>query len=272
MDYFHSLIMGIIQGITEFLPVSSSAHLALYPKIFNVHSALLDSVSYDVALHAGTLVALVVFFWKRIMVLLGAFFKGLGSAEARKTRDFRMGLFIIIATIPGAIVGFKWNKYIEETFRDPVKIGILLAVFGLVLWLADAIGKKTRVTGEMNFFDSAIIGIAQALALIPGVSRSGITITAGMFLGFKREDAAEFSFIMSIPIVAGDFLLEFKHLIKTASADGLGLSFIGFAAAAITGIITIKFMLDFVRKNSYVPFVIYRVVFGIVLVASFVKW
>lgn len=272
MDYLHSLIMGIIQGLTEFLPVSSSAHLALYPKIFNVHSALLDSVSYDVALHAGTLVALVIFFWKRILTLIGAFLKGLASAEARKTQDFRMGLFVIIATIPGALVGFKWNKYIEETFRDPVKIGTLLLVFGLILWLADRIGKKSRETGAMNFFDSIIIGIAQAIALIPGVSRSGITITAGMFLGFKRKDAAEFSFIMSIPIVAGAFLLELKHLIKTSSAGGFSLSFIGFAAAAITGIFTIKFMLDFVKKNSYVPFVIYRVVFGAVLVACFVKW
>ena len=264
--------MGIIQGITEFLPVSSSAHLALYPKIFNVHSALLDSVSYDVALHAGTLVALVLFFWKRILTLIGAFLKGLASGEARKTQDFKMGLFVIIATIPGALVGYKWNKYIEETFRDPVKIGTLLAVFGLVLLLADKIGNKTRETGDMNFFDSIIIGIAQALALIPGVSRAGITITSGMFLGFKRKDAAEFSFIMSIPIVAGAFLLELKHLIKTASGDGLSLSLIGFAAAAITGIFTIKFMLDFVKKNSYVPFVIYRVVFGLALIASFIKW
>jgi undecaprenyl-diphosphatase len=262
--------MGIIQGVAEFLPVSSSAHLALYPKIFNVNSDLLNSVSFDVALHAGTLVALVIFFWKKILDLLGAFFRGLVSKEARKSADFKMGLYIIAATIPAAIVGYKWGDRLEEIFRQPLKMATVLIVFGLILWLADRAGKKSREMGSMNLLDSLIIGAAQAVALIPGVSRSGVTITAGMFLGYKREDAAEFSFILSIPAVAGAFVMQLKHLMHTATGDGAGLAAAGFVAAVLSGVIALKFLLDFVKNKSFAPFVIYRCILGAGIILLFI--
>ena len=271
MDYIHALLMGIIQGLTEFLPVSSSAHLALYPKVFNVSSGLLNSLAYDVALHAGTLAALVIFFWKKILNLLGAFFKGLAGAKARQSQDFKLGIFIIIGTIPAVIAGYFYGDYLEETFRNPVKMASMLIVFGGVLWLADRFGKKRKETASMNIMDSLIIGTAQALALIPGVSRSGITISAGLFAGYNRRAAAEFSFLLSIPAVAGAFAMHAKHLLKNGADTGTALILVGFAASAITGFFAIKFLLDFVSKKSFTPFVVYRFILGAVILALFIR-
>lgn len=260
--------MGIIQGLTEFLPVSSSAHLVIYPKIFSAGNMLLNSLSFDVALHGGTLVALLVFFRKKVSNLLGSFFKGLTSSKTRKSADFKMGLFIIAATIPAVIVGYFWGDVLEDNFRDPVRIGLVLIIFGGVLWLADRLGRKRKETGSMNFFDSIIIGLAQAAALIPGVSRSGVTISAGLLLGYKRQDAAEFSFVMSIPAVAGAFVMQLKHLADNGSAMA-GPAILGFIAASISGMLAIKFLLDFVQKKSFTPFVIYRIALGILILAMF---
>jgi undecaprenyl-diphosphatase len=262
MDYLHAVIMGIIQGITEFLPVSSSAHLALYPKVFNVSSTLLNSLSFDVALHAGTLVALLVFFRKRVVELLLAFFKGLVSAKSRQAGDFKLGMYIIAATLPAAVIGVKWGEKLEEAFRAPAKVGAVLIIFGLILWMADRIGTKRKEMDKINFFDSFVIGCAQALALIPGVSRSGASISGGLFLGYKRHDAAEFSFILSMPAVAGAFAMELKHMLKASESGGLSLEIVGFAAALISGLLVLKLFLDYVKKHSYAPFVIYRVLLG----------
>lgn len=271
MDYIHALLMGIIQGLTEFLPVSSSAHLALYPKIFNVNSGLLHSMAYDVALHGGTLAALLIFFRKKVFNLLGAFFKGLAGAKARQSADFKMGLFIIAGTIPAVLVGLFYGDYLEENFRDPIRMASMLIIFGGVLWLADRFGKKKKEIQGINLADSLIIGAAQALALIPGVSRSGITISAGLFAGYKRHDAAEFSFLLSIPAVAGAFAMQFKDMIGTGADQGIVLILLGFTAALISGMFAIKFLLDFIGKNSFTPFVIYRFALGAAIIAIFVR-
>jgi undecaprenyl-diphosphatase len=271
MDYLHAIVMGIIQGLTEFLPVSSSAHLALYPKIFNVSSALLNSVSYDVALHAGTLLALLIFFRKKVLELLGAFFKGLAGAKARQTQDFKLGILIIAGTIPAVLAGYFLGDYLESAFRSPVKMASMLIIFGGVLWLADRAGKKRKEMAGMNLIDSLIVGFAQALALIPGVSRSGITISAGLFAGYKRKDAAEFSFLLSIPAVAGAFAMQAKHLLKSGTDEKVVLILLGFTASVIAGMLAIKFLLDFVSKKSFTPFVIYRFVIGAAILAVFIR-
>ena len=271
MDYIHALVMGIIQGLAEFLPISSSAHLALYPKVFNVNSGLLNSVAYDVALHAGTLAALVIFFWKKVLNLLGAFFKGLAGAKARQSSDFKMSIYIIAGTIPAVLAGYFLGDYIETAFRDPLRIAYMLIIFGGVLWIADRVGKKRKEITGINLVDSLIVGVAQALALIPGVSRSGITISAGLFAGYKRKDAAEFSFLLSIPAVAGAFAMQAKHLIKAGADYGAVLILIGFLASAISGMFAIKFLLNYVSRKSFNPFVWYRFILGAAIIAVFFR-
>jgi undecaprenyl-diphosphatase len=263
--------MGIIQGLTEFLPVSSSAHLALYPKLFNVNSGLLNSVAYDVALHGGTLAALLIFFRKKILKLLGAFFNGLASAKSRQTQDFKLGIYIIIGSIPAVFVGYFYGDYLESTFRNPVKMGVVLILFGAVLWLADRLGKKKKEMASINFIDSLIVGVAQAVALIPGVSRSGITISAGLFTGYNRKDAAEFSFLLSLPAVTGAFVMQLKHLLHGTSGNDSALIIIGFAASFIAGIFAIKFLLDYISKRSFTPFVVYRFILGAAIIAIFIR-
>lgn len=264
-------MLGIVQGLTEFLPVSSSAHLDVLPHLFKMKSVLLNSLGFDVALHAGTLLALLVFFWKKIITILAAFFKGLGDRQTRGTADFRMAVFLIIATVPAVIAAVLFEKHIEGAFRNPLYTGIMLIVFGGILWFADMAGKRQKENASMTVMDSLVIGLAQALSVIPGVSRSGITITASLFRGFKREDAAEFAFLLSIPAVSGALVFKLKAILK-AGNDGSSMVLIaGFLAAALTGFAAIKFMLHFVKKNTLTPFVIYRILAGILILVLVFK-
>ncbi|MEI7542032.1 MAG: undecaprenyl-diphosphate phosphatase [bacterium] len=271
MDYLHAIVMGIIQGLTEFLPVSSSAHLALYPKIFGVNSELLKSVAYDVALHGGTLAALLIFFRKKIIKLVFAFFQGISSAKNRQESDFKISIYIIAGTIPAVVVGYLFGDIIESTFRAPIYMAGMLIVFGLVLMLADKFGKKQKDMQNIKLIDALMIGTAQVFALIPGISRSGITITAGLFAGYKRQDAAEFSFLLSIPVVLGAFVMQAKKFMKEGPVDNMVLIILGFAAAFISGILAIKFLLDFVSKKTFTPFVIYRLILGGVILVFFIR-
>lgn len=267
MEILQSILLGIVQGLTEFLPVSSSAHLDVIPHLFKMRSMLLNSLTFDVALHGGTLLALLVFYWKKIIGLLYAFFRGLADKAERETADFRMAIFLIIATVPALIVAVLFDKYIEGALRNPVYTGAMLIIFGIVLWLADRAGSRQKDNSKMTVPDSIIIGAAQALSVIPGVSRSGITMTASLFRGFKREDAAEFAFLMSAPAIFGALVFKLKAIIKTGS-DGSSMVFIaGFLASALAGFATIKFMLYFVRKNSFTPFVVYRIAAGVLILA-----
>jgi len=273
MDYVWSLILGVVQGLTEFLPVSSSAHLDVIPEIFKVQSPILNSLTYDVALHGGTLLALIIFFWKKILALCKAFFTGLFNKQSRQSADFRIALYVLIAAIPAGIAGTLAGERIEDKVRDyPVIIGILMIVFGIILYLADRAGKKQKEMGAMTVLDSVLIGCAQVLALVPGVSRSGSTIMTGLFCGIKREDSAEFSFLLSIPVIAGAFLFKLKHILHTTGSGGKSIMAIGFLAAAVSGFIAIKFLLNFVKKHSYLAFAVYRTLFGVFLIIFFLKF
>lgn len=247
-----AIILGIVQGITEFFPISSTAHLILLPWFFNWSSEL-DSLSFDVALHAGTLFSLVICFWKD---WLDIFF-----------RKIRLLGFIVLASIPAGVSGFLLNDIIENRLRSPYIISVSLVLFGIVMLYSEK-AQKFKKGDEISLADSLIIGIAQAIALIPGVSRSGITISAGLFRGFEREASARFSFLLSTPIIAGATLLHLKKLVSGTEDYNLQLFTAGFIASAVTGLVAIKFLLAFFRKYSLNIFVYYRFILAIVIITT----
>ncbi len=268
MEYLNSFLLGIIQGLTEFLPVSSSAHLVIVPKLMKA-SEQLNSLSFDAFVHGGTLLAVLWYYRRSIGVMAGAFGRGLVYAEARRTHDFKTAVYILLATIPAVLAAFLFEKQIEGAFREPQSVGFVLIIFGVLLYVADRRGKKNRVEGGIKLTDVLIIGFAQAIALMPGVSRSGITITAAMVLGFKREDAASFSFLLSIPVIAGAFIHSAIKIMKYGTDIELSLPLTGFIAAAISGFFAISFLLKYIKKASFTPFVIYRIILGVFIIFIF---
>jgi undecaprenyl-diphosphatase len=261
MNVFQALVLGIIQGLTEFLPVSSSAHLALAPWILGWAD---PGLAFDVALHLGTLVAVLWFFrdeWVRLA----------GSAwEIVRTRrivspDQRRVLHLVIATIPAAIAGKLLGDYADTTLRSPRLIATTLIVMGVVLWLVDKVVAQTRSIDEMRWPHALAIGVAQMFALVPGVSRSGATITGARGLAFNRESAAVFSFLMSMPITAAAAVLKVPEALREGGPR-LPL-FVGVVAAGISGWLAISVLLRYVSRHSYGVFAIYRVLLGIAVFA-----
>lgn len=269
MEPLHAAILGILQGFTEVLPISSSAHLILAPRLLGWPES---GLTFDVALHAGTLIALCLYFWRDILEMSVGFGNAL-SGGGFHTPIRRLPFYIIIGTIPAAIVGKTLEGPIEEIFRkSPALIAIFLILFGLLLAFADTTGAKRWKMDRINLKFAVIIGLAQCLALIPGVSRSGVTITAALLIGFNRESAARFSFLLSLPIVAGAAILKFGHLLKHGVPPGeTRILIIGVAASAIFGYISVALLLKLVQRHSLYTFVWYRLIVGAaVLVYTFV--
>ena len=255
MTNLHAAVLGLIQGLGECLPISSSAHLVVIPRLLGWPD---QGLSVDVALHWGTLAALLLYFWKDWVRLISA---GLMSPQSPERR---LLLLIVVATVPGGIAGLLFNRYIEETFRNPALIALTLMLFGVVLGLADWKGKKSLAIEALGWGPALWIGAAQALAIVPGVSRSGITMTAALILGFKREDAARFSFLLSVPIVLAAGALKLRHLHGAALG---GPFWVGIAVSAGSGAIAIWALMGWVRKRSLAPFVVYRLIAGLALLA-----
>lgn len=256
MTVFQALVLGIIQGLSEFLPISSSAHLALAPRILHWPD---PGLAFDVALHFGTLVAVLWYFWAEWIALLIAA-KDIVVKRRIETENERRVLYLIIATIPGAIAGLAFEKQAESTFRDPRLVAIALIVMGILLWLIDRYAARDRPLSTMRWTDALLTGIAQMFAIIPGVSRSGSTITAGRALRFTREDAAVFSFLMSMPIIAAAAVLKVPQAIRE---QGLSTPMIvGVLASAVSGWFAITILLRVVTRHSYGIFAAYRVVLG----------
>ncbi len=257
-------LLGLIQGLTEFLPVSSSAHLILARDYFHwsLGSENLD-LTFDVMLHLGTMLAVVAYFRKDIWRLL----TGLFSSDPERRPDKKMAIYILLATIPAGLFGALFEQKIEDYFRSRVPvILIFLAVMGIVMWLADRYGKKARDEESVGFGDAMLIGIAQAAALMPGVSRSGGTITMGLFLGLNRASAARFSFLLSTPAVIGAGLWKLKDLRGMQLPPGAGLNMvIGVIVSAIVGFATIALLLRFLRERTVLVFTVYRVLLAVVL-------
>ncbi len=256
-----ALVMGLVQGLTEFLPISSSGHLILVPWFFGWKDPFIDSLAFGVMLHMGTLLALLVYFWRDWLRLIPA---GLASVRDRSLRDDpdrRLAWLIVVATIPALIVAPLLNDMIETWVREPARVAVMLCVGAAILWLAERWGSKLREMASLTFGNALGIGVAQVLALIPGISRSGISISAGLFAGLTRESAARFSFLMATPVVAAAGVWEARKLIVGGSdvTPELRLILIGFCAAALAGLLAIRFMLEFLRRQPVTLFVAYRI-------------
>ena len=256
MTVFQALVLGIIQGLSEFLPISSSAHLALAPWILHWPD---PGLAFDVALHFGTLVAVLWYFWAEWIALLVAA-KDIVVKRRIETENERRVLFLIIATIPGSIAGLALEKQAESTFRDPRLVAVALIVMGALLWFIDRFAARDRALATMKWTDALLVGIAQMFAIIPGVSRSGSTITAGRALRFTREDAAVFSFLMSMPIIAAAAVLKMPQAIREQGFSAPMI--VGILASAVSGWLAISVLLRVVTRHSYGIFAAYRVLLG----------
>lgn len=257
MTLFQAIVLGIIQGVSEFLPISSSAHLALTPWLLHWPE---PGLSFDVALHAGTLVAVLAYFREEWIRLLRAAWEIVTTRKV-VTESQRRVVLLIVATIPGGIAGLALDKYAETTFRAPALIAWAMLLLGILLWLADRRAREARKLSEMQVRDALLIGVAQVFALIPGVSRSGSTITAGLADRFDRESAAVFSFLMSMPIIAAAAILKVPHVLRQ---EGLSAPLVaGVLASAISGWIAIAALLRYVTRRSYGIFALYRVLAGV---------
>jgi undecaprenyl-diphosphatase len=245
----HAFTLGALQGLTEFLPVSSSAHLVLLPWLMRWND---PGLAFDVALHLGTLLALLIYYWREWLDM--GLSLGSGEPIARK-----LLLLLVIASIPGAVFGVLFEKQAETIFRNPILIAPVMAALGAILWISDRIGANRRSIADLGLLDAVIIGLSQAFAIVPGVSRSGATITMARILGIEREDAANFSFLMATPIIAGAGMLEARKLIS----EGVTPEILwGFSAAAVFGLLAIAGLIRFVRTRTYRPFAIYRILVG----------
>ena len=254
----HALVLGIVQGLTEFLPVSSSAHLTLLPWWLGWED---PGLAFDVALHLGTLAALLIYYREEWLRIIRALFTG--DRDGR-----RLFVLLVVASVPGAILGVLFEKQAETVFRSPLLIGGALATLGVVLWVCDIRAPQERGIGQITVADAILIGVAQAFALVPGVSRSGATITVGRLLKLNRQDAANFSFLMSAPIIAGAGLLKAPELIRSGLTPGLGA---GFAASAIFGLMAIALLLNYVRTRTYEVFAWYRLALAAVIIVIFLR-
>jgi undecaprenyl-diphosphatase len=255
--FFQALILGIVQGLTEFLPISSSAHLILFPWFFGWTDTLVDTLSFDVALHAGTLVAILWYFRNDWLSLARGFLRILGRRRIEEVEE-RLVLYIVIATIPAALAGFFLEKAVAETFRSPLLIPLPLVAVSFLMIYAEKRPRPSWPLNKMTLLDSLMIGVAQAIALIPGVSRSGITITTGLLRGYEREAATRFSFLLSTPAIAGAAILHLRHLFSgTGLQDGYIFT-IGFFSSAVSGYLAIAFLMQYLRKHTLNIFAGYR--------------
>ncbi len=261
MDLLQSIILGAIQGITEFFPVSSTAHLVLLPWFFSWTD---QGLPFNVALHMGSLIAIIYYFWRDWILIIKEFLQSVlkGSFEGRP--NGKTGLYLVIATVPGALAGLLFEEYAAGLLRHPLSIAFSLSFFGVILYFSDRVSKKNKTVGEMNIVDCIIIGLSQALAIIPGVSRAGITITGAMFRNLNREEAAKFSFLLGAPLIAGAGVFEARHLEYSAV---MSVPFIaGVLASAVFAFLAIKYLLRFLRRSSYTVFVIYRLGLAVLIV------
>jgi undecaprenyl-diphosphatase len=267
---FQAVVLGIVQGLTEFLPVSSSWHLIVVPEVLGWQDPFINSAAFDVMLHMGTLVALLLYFWADLWRYLRAFLRSLAARRIGADPDRRLAWLLLITIIPGALLGALGENFFDTFFREhsPAFLVVLMLAGATILWLADRIGSQARQLDGLGVRDAVVIGAAQALALFPGISRSGITISSGLYLGLTRDAAARFSFLMAVPIIAGAGILKGRELLTggLASSDIAPLA-AGFTASLIAGVLAIVWLLGYLRRHSYDIFVVYRLIAaGVVVV------
>ncbi|TAJ98847.1 MAG: undecaprenyl-diphosphatase UppP [Chloroflexota bacterium] len=265
-----AIVMGIVQGLTEFLPVSSSGHLIVVPALLGWDDPFIESLAFSVMLHLGTLVALLVFFRADWLRLVPAFLASLRERSVGDDPDRRLAWLLALSTIPAVIVGLLLNDLIEGAFREARLVAVTLVIGAAILWLAERVGTRTRGVGDLSARGAIGIGIAQSLALVPGISRSGISISAGLFAGLDREAAARFSFLMATPITAGAGAYETLKLIRGDVAVDVQVAplVVGMVASLVAGLVAIAFLLRFLRTHPTTIFIAYRLVLSAVVVVA----
>ncbi len=280
MVIFQAIVLGIVQGLAEFIPISSSAHLIIVPWLFGWNDPVLESLSFDVALHLGTLVALLIFFASEWVLLIRAGVLSIVERKIAGDPDRRLAWLILLGTIPGGIAGVLFESKITELFHQPrtpiqpsamIAMAVILALVGALLFIAERSARHVRSMDQLTLKDGLWIGLAQAFAIFPGVSRSGSTITAGLALGLKRDTAARFSFLLSAPIIAGAGLKSLLDIYDAFRSGALNQSElmlfpIGFVAAAISGLICIKWLLAYLQRHSTDVFVYYRWALAVLII------
>lgn len=265
MGTLHAFLLAIVQGLTEFLPISSSAHLVLLPMVMEWQD---QGLVMDIAVHLGSLLAVLFYFRHDLIKLSSGWFQTLGGGSVGN-EDGRLAWLILSATLPIFIVALFVQAYLLPHMRNAVVIGIASIVFGLLLWHADKSGKQTRHNKDLTMRDALLVGVAQAFALIPGASRSGVTMTAGMWLGLTRVEAARFSFLLSIPTIFAASLYGAYRSLHQEVAINWDLTLAVIACSAIVALLCIHWFIKFVSKMGMLPFVIYRILLGIILLALF---
>ena len=263
---WQALILGILQGLTEFLPVSSSAHLILFPWMLQWNHPLIDSLIFDVALHAGTLIAILWYFWVDWLNLIKGFFRILIHRRIHDSPD-RLILYILLASFPAGIAGLFLEKLIEGSFRNPALIVVPLIIVSFIMILAEKKAERVRTLPQISLKDSFLIGTAQALALFPGVSRSGITITTGLFLGYNREAATRFSFLLSTPAIGGAALLQSRHLLQSGIGAEWPVFAIGLFSSTLVGYVAIAFLMRYLRNHTLNIFAGYRLILSAIVIS-----
>ncbi len=268
---FQAIVMGIVQGLTEFLPISSSGHLVLVPYLAGWDDPFITSLPFSVVLHLGTLIALLVYFWRDWVRLVPAGLATIRDRSFRGDPDRKLA-WMILATMPPAIVaGILLNDFFEQQVRQPLLVALMLVVGAAILWAADRLGRKTDGMERLGFGGAFVMGCAQAIALVPGISRSGISISAGLALGLTREAAARFSFLMSAPIIAGAGAYETRKLLSGESGVPVEVAPLvaGFIAALVSGFVAIAWLLRYLRSHPMTIFVAYRLVLAAIVVVYF---
>ncbi len=267
MNTFQAIVLGVLQGLTEFLPISSSAHLRVFPALFGWND---PGAAFTAVTQLGTLAAVIIFFARDLLRIAVTWARSLVTPHLRRDPDARMGWYILLGTLPIGVLGLLFEAQIDTVARDLRVIASTLIVLGVVLWLADRAGKQRKEAENLTLRDGLIFGFAQALALIPGVSRSGATISAGLFMGYTRTAAARYSFLLSVPAILASGLFKLSD-ISAGDGPGLGLTLLATLLAFVSGYASIAWLLRYVSRNSYQPFVVYRVALGL-LIATLVAF
>ncbi len=271
MTIFQSILLGIIQGLTEFLPISSSGHLVIFPYILNWQIPAQEAFVFDVLVQLGTLLAVIVYFWKDLVAIIRSTITGLIHRKPFADPMARLGWYLVIATIPAIIVGLFFKDLVEKAFASPLAAGLFLFGTATLLVTAERVGKRSRELESTTWLDGLLIGLFQVISLLPGISRSGSTISGGMIRNLNRPASARFSFLMSVPVMIGAGLLAVLDLLNQPDFSGqIPTLVIGFITAAVVGYLAIRWLLAFISKRSLYVFAIYSVCAALVVVIFYI--
>jgi undecaprenyl-diphosphatase len=269
LNFFDAVILGIVQGLTEFLPVSSSAHVQIAESLLGLNEVSKPQLTAFIAtIQLGTEAAVLLYFWRDIMRILWAWGSGLANRSKRSNHDYKMGWLVIVGSLPVVVVGLLFQKIIENDLRSLWVAAVTLIVFGVILGLTDRLGSKTKNLNELTLGHGVLYGLGQALAVIPGVSRSGATISVGLALGYTRQVATRFSFLLAIPAVLASGLLEFAKSVGSLPASEVTTTAVATLVSFVVGYTVIFALLKYLNRGSYLPFVIWRILVGASLLVA----